>query len=56
MERKGRSSRARWAALVAALVVAAVYAPNAAAAFGMETREYVVPARHGVVYLGSFTP
>jgi X-Pro dipeptidyl-peptidase len=40
-----------WLAAAAAVVLVGVGAPVAAADFGLETRSYVVPTRHGLVYL-----
>ena len=41
----------KWLAAAAALFFVGVGAPTASADLGLETRSYVVPARHGLVYL-----
>jgi X-Pro dipeptidyl-peptidase len=46
-----RAWRPRWAAGVAAVILTGIGAPSAPGAFGLETRSYVVPTRHGLVYL-----
>jgi len=49
--RGGRSARTRCLVLAVAIALGVLNAQDAPAAFGMETRSYVVPTRHGQVYL-----